>query len=146
MCYGLDSPGRLVLGWVRRRCGHLEGGLQCVYLRRRSGTGNLEDWALILEDQLPGNHGSPYPNHTLSAPGMNGCLGYVFTEMHSDGDTLIDGIEFMLGTDPTHANTDGDCLADSQEYPPFGLPHSDPGVYTPPGSGSCDVIFTSGFQ
>lgn len=125
---------------------HLEGGLQCVYLRRRNGTGNQEDWALILEDQLPGSPNSPYPNHTLSAPGLNGCLGYVFIEMHSDGDTLIDGVEFLLGTDRTNSNTDGDCLADSQEYPPFGLPNSDPRLYTPPGSGNCDVIFANGFQ
>src|SRR5690606_10530910 len=56
-----------------------EGGLQCIYLRHREGTAHQEDWALVLEDQLPGNEGSPYWSHTGTAPGMEGCLGYVFT-------------------------------------------------------------------
>jgi hypothetical protein len=125
---------------------HLEGGLQCVYLRKRAGTTNPEDWALVLADQLPGQPGSPYPNHTGTAPGMGTCLGYVFTEMHSDGDSLIDGIEFLLGTSRTSTNSDTDCLSDSQEYPPFGLPNSDPRLYTPSGSGNCDVIFANDFE
>jgi hypothetical protein len=125
---------------------HLEGGLQCVYLRKRAGTTNPEDWALLLHDQLPGNPGTPFPNHTQSAPNMSGCLGYVFTEMHSDGDYLIDGIEFLLGTDRNDTNSDTDCLSDAQEYPPFGLPDSDPRLYTAPGSGSCDVIFADDFE
>ncbi len=118
-----------------------EGGLQCVYLRRRAGTPHMEDWALVLEDELPGAPDTPYAQYTATAPGMEGCLGYAFIEMHSDGDTLNDGIEFMLGTDPHNADTDGDCRLDSQEYPAFDLPASDPRVAETHDPLTCDSIF-----
>ncbi|MCF6299727.1 MAG: S8 family serine peptidase [Proteobacteria bacterium] len=65
-------------------------------------------------------------------------LGYVYLNQDSDGDGLIDGQEFVLGTDINLVDTDGDSTPDGAEYPAAGVPISDPRI--------SDIIFANGFE
>jgi len=120
-----------------------EGGLQCLHVRGNSQSGN--DWALLLDEQLPGKpkNSIPFTNHTLIPQGMNNsCLGYMFKNMDSDNDGLIDGWELMLGTNPNNPDTDGDGMTDSVEFPPYGIQRTNP-VRPDPNS---DIIFQDDFD
>jgi len=54
---------------------------------------------------------------------------------------LIDGQERILGTNINNVDFDGDGINDGVEYPPAGVPASDPLI---PNAG--DVIFVNGFE
>gem|GEM_PF-2869376 len=81
------------------------------------------------------------PNHThaayKSAPTL---LGYVVDGQDSDSDKIPDGFEYMIGTNPFAADTDGDLVSDGLEigYDSWigasQLPVSDP---RGPGTGGC---------
>ena len=81
------------------------------------------------------------PNHThaayKSAPTL---LGYVVDGQDSDSDKIPDGFEYMIGTNPFAADTDGDLVSDGLEIGydswigAFQLPVSDP---RGPGTGGC---------
>lgn len=84
-------------------------------------------------------------NHTLvnlpindPAPANSTKLGYVFPNVDTDGDGLIDGQERILGTLIGTPDTDGDGMTDGFEYPPAGIPFSDPLI--------SDIIFENGFE
>lgn len=53
-------------------------------------------------------------------------LGYAYPNVDSDSDGLIDGLEYVIGTDPGDSDTDNDGDDDEEEYPLAGLPQSDP--------------------
>jgi len=53
-------------------------------------------------------------------------LGYAYPNVHSDSDGVIDGMEYILGTDPNTADSDCDGISDGAEYPMTGMPVSDP--------------------
>ncbi len=72
--------------------------------------------ALVLESQL----GLPvFSTYTTDAwgGGGSGLLGYVYPNIDSDLDSLIDGFEHILGTN--HLSDDSDCdgIKDGIEYP-----------------------------
>ena len=77
---------------------------------------------------IPSN--TPLPTSTL--------LGYVYLNQDEDNDGLIDGQEIILGTNINSNDTDGDDILDGVEYPPAGVPFSDPLI--------SDIIFESGFE
>ncbi len=84
-------------------------------------------------------------NHTLvnlpvnnPAPANSTKLGYVFPNVDTDSDGLIDGQERILGTLINNPDSDGDGLTDAFEYPPAGVPFSDPLI--------SDIIFEDGFE
>jgi len=53
-------------------------------------------------------------------------LGYAYPNEDSDSDGLIDGLEYVIGTDPGDSDTDNDGDDDEEEYPLAGLPQADP--------------------
>jgi len=71
-------------------------------------------------------YGNMSPINTLSGMSNAECLGYVFPNVDSDSDGVIDGMELVLGTNPNIADTDGDGVTDGSEYPLAGIPQSDP--------------------
>jgi hypothetical protein len=53
-------------------------------------------------------------------------LGYAYPNQDTDSDGLVDGLEYVIGTDPSDSDTDNDSIGDAQEYPLDELPVSDP--------------------
>ena len=78
--------------------------------------------------------------------GSNKVLGYAYPAIDTDGDGLVDGFEYVVGTKPLVADSDGDGTADGIELPMAGVPVSDP--CSGAGGRNCpaDVIFQNGFQ
>jgi hypothetical protein len=70
--------------------------------------------------------------------GSGTLLGYAYPVEHSDADDLVDGFEYVIGTDPNDADTDADGESDSFEYPVADVPQSDPRTLDP--------IFANGFD
>ncbi len=79
-------------------------------------------------------------------PGSNPTLGYAYPAMDTDGDGLIDGFEYLIGTDPLLSDTDGDGISDGVEFPLAAISTSDP--CDGPMAWRCpaDRIFANGFQ
>jgi len=108
---------------------------QCLKVRY-SVTNN--SFALMMESEVDEAMFASYQTNYKSASGAlkpitqiyglenAECLGYVFPNVDSDSDGIIDGMELVLGTDPTIRDTDGDTVADGLEYPLAGIPQSDP--------------------
>jgi hypothetical protein len=98
--------------------------------------GNFQDCANFIENEKPAFDIAGY---TVAFPsGSDIVLGYAYPRVHSDADDLIDGFEYVLGTDPGNPDSDGDGRSDSQEYPVAGVPVSDPLTV--------DLIFENGFD
>ncbi len=72
-------------------------------------------------------------------------LGYTFPNVDTDNDLLIDGMEYLIGTNPLLADSDGDGSTDGSEFPQAGAAISDP-CQGP--TVRCDpaAIFASGFE
>ena len=92
--------------------------------RRFSTTG--EGYALIIGSQL---NNPIFSSYTGVVPGNSDVIGYVFPNVDSDGDTLIDGMERMLGLNPALQHSDGDGIPDGGdhllggvEYPMLSIP------------------------
>jgi len=75
---------------------------------------------------------------TSTAPPTSTLLGYVYLNQDTDNDGLIDGQEIILGTNINGNDTDNDDILDGVEYPPAGVPFSDPRI--------SDIIFENGFE
>jgi len=69
-------------------------------------------------------------------------MGYAYPAIDTDGDGLIDGFEYVIGTRLDLVDSDGDGLSDSAEFSMVNTAMSDPC------SIQCqdDVIFGNGFQ
>jgi len=81
-------------------------------------------------------------NHKLvptnTTPSTSTLLGYVYLNQDTDNDGLIDGQEIILGTNINSNDTDDDGILDGVEYPPAGVPFSDPRI--------SDIIFENSFE
>ena len=107
--------------------------LQCISLKYSF---NENSFALIMESEtnkpMFNSYGNYYKNKlgqlktiTSLIPNAS-CLGYVFPNVDSDNDGVIDGMELVLKTDPYNPDTDNDNKLDGEEYPLAGIPFRDP--------------------
>jgi hypothetical protein len=86
------------------------------------------------------------PRKAADEPNLSDILGYVYPNIDSDGDSLIDGFEGILGTAPSVFDTDCDGLGDGQEMLVFDRSAANPSDhgYGDPLQGPC--IFADGFE
>ena len=96
------------------------------------------DHALFPESELGSMQATGYTGQTV--------VGYAYPNVDTDGDTLIDGFEMLINTDPQHADTDCDGASDGSEVRTYNLSTH---KYGDPLLGSCwglDTIFANGFE
>src|SRR5690606_27341613 len=97
--------------------------------------GSFYDCANFIESEKAAFDTAGY---TIPYPGTSTVLGYAYPRVHSDEDDLIDGFEYVIGTDPANKDSDGDEVWDSVEYPVASIPDRDPLTI--------DLIFENGFD
>ncbi len=79
-----------------------------------------DDYAIFPESELAQMVSQGY----TSTGGVNEVIGYVYPNVDSDGDGLIDGFELLAGTNPLVADSDCDGISDGQEV--LSYPYTDP--------------------
>jgi hypothetical protein len=125
--------------------GCIPPGAQKLY--RACNTG-ATDCATFLESESASLTAAGYTTTFPPIGGAKTLLGYAYTASdNGDHDGLPDGFEYVVGTSPTRADSDGDGLADAYEFPMIGVSSSDPcsgGI----GAFYCgaDSIFRNGFD
>ncbi len=81
-----------------------------------------DDHAVFPESELPAMQSIGY-----TAISLAGVLGYAYpADIDTDSDQLIDGIEYLIGTNVAATDSDCDGINDVTEYPLIGIPVSDP--------------------
>ncbi len=100
-----------------------------------------DDCAIFLENERVAMQNQGFT--TAYPAGASTLLGYAYPNTHSDKDDLPDAFEQLLGTNPITTDSDRDGICDHLEYPPAGVPLSDPC-----GNGKCapTVIFGNGYE
>jgi serine protease len=129
-------------GYVYKSCAPepacIPSGAQKLYRQCKSAD---DDCAVFLENERAAMESQGF---TAAYPiGSTTSLGYAYPNTHSDKDHLPDAVEQLLGTNPIVTDSDRDGICDHLEYPPAGVPLSDPC-----GNGKCasTVIFGSGYE
>jgi hypothetical protein len=87
-----------------------------------------DDFAIFPESELA----TMVANGYTSNGGASEILGYVYPNVDTDGDKLINGFETLAGTNPSVADSDCDGVSDGQELLVFGTTG-----YGDPKQGSC---------
>lgn len=115
--YRLDG----VEGYIYERCtpepSCIPAGATRLYRYYHAGR---DDWAIFPESELGQWQADGYG----PTAGANPWIGYVYENVDSDGDWVIDGFEGLIGTNPGVADSDGDGFTDGQEILDF--PYTDP--------------------
>lgn len=84
--------------------------------------------------------------HTQTYPaGGNVVLGYAYPNVDTDGDLLVDGMEYVISTNPLLLDSDGDGQSDGAEFPQAGAPVSDP-CQIPNIQCASPALFANGFE
>jgi hypothetical protein len=81
-----------------------------------------DDWAIVPESEVPTYQANGY---TMQY-GSIAWIGYVYPNVDSDGDWLINGFESLVGTNPSAADSDCDGKTDGAEL--LKYPYSDPKI------------------
>lgn len=120
--YRLDG----VEGYIYERCtpepSCIPAGAVRLY---RYYNSSRDDWAIFPESEL-----SSWTSQGYSAQsGTNPWIGYVYENVDTDGDHVIDGFENLIGTNPSASDSDCDGSSDGAEI--LEYPYTDPKV------GSC---------
>lgn len=115
--YELDG----IEGYIYRRCSPEPSCIPAGAVRLyRLYNESRADWAIFPESQLQEMQAEGYDSSPLSA-----WIGYVYPNVDSDSDHVIDGFEALLGTNSQRADNDCDGVADGAEV--LGYPYGDPG-------------------
>jgi serine protease len=129
-------------GYVHETCAPepscVPAGAQKLFRKCKSSD---DDCAVFLEGERVAMESQGY---TAAYPaGSATLLGYAYPNAHSDKDDLPDAFENLLGTNAIATDSDRDGLCDDLEFPPAGVPLSDPC-----GNGQCapTTIFGAGFE
>lgn len=101
---------------------------------------SMDDCAIFLESERSTFEAQGY---TAAFPsGASTMLGYAYPSTDSDGDGLVDGMEYAIGSNPFSAPNSADALS----YPLAGVPVSDPCLGPAAAGCSADKIFRNGFN
>jgi serine protease len=104
----------------------------------------IDDCATFLESERATFEANGY---TTAYPASSSkVLGYAYSSQDSDGDGLVDGFEYVIGTNPNLADSNGDGTPDGVEFPMAGVPVSDPCLGVGAFNCPADRIFKNGFQ
>lgn len=96
-----------------------------LYSSTAGDNASRDDWAIFPESEL-----SSWTSQGYSAQsGANPWIGYVYENVDTDGDHVIDGFENLIGTNPSASDSDCDGASDGAEI--LEYPYTDPEV------GSC---------
>ncbi len=141
--YVLDG----IEGYAYELCGPEPGcipeGAERLYRLYHPNLGSpgeaMDDFVIFPESELGYWQSLGYGSHP-SLP--DDWIGYVYPNLDSDGDTLIDGFESLIGTDTDIADSDCDGLNDGAEGLGYGA-----GGYDDPLRGPCaGLLFADGFE
>lgn len=82
-------------------------------------------WALVMEGE---QDAAAFAGYAPAPEAENGAalLGYVYPNVDSDGDGLVDGFEYTIGTNAQVQDSDCDGSDDGVEFPLARLSDSDP--------------------
>jgi len=134
-----------IQGYIYQRCNSepqcIPPGAQPLY---RECNTSVDDCAIFLESERVAFENAGYKN--AGPIGNSKVLGYAYSNLDSDGDGLVDGMEYVIGTNLDLPDSDGVGATDGVAYPQAGVPVSDPCLG--PGAISCpaDEIFKDGYQ
>ncbi|MCP4549571.1 MAG: S8 family serine peptidase, partial [bacterium] len=103
------------------------------------------DFAIFPESEKAAMEAAGYLG---DQPGLSNVLGYVFPNLDSDEDFVIDGFEDLVGTDPHRADSDCDGVTDGEELLFYDMADPDPAIhgYGDPWDGPCAILFGDGFE
>lgn len=112
--YELDG----IEGYIYKRCTPDPSCIPpgAVRLWRLYNT-SRDDYAIFPESELTAMHAAGYTSR-------GNWIGYVYPNADSDGDSVINGFEGLIGTDPSRSDSDCDSLNDGAEI--LNYPYTDP--------------------
>lgn len=109
---------------------------------------SIDDCAVFPESQLSLWLSRGYDQPMFAGKGT--VLGYAYPNIDSDQDGLVNGMEYVIGTNPFAADSNGDTQNDGAEFPQAGVQATGPTADPCNGPNNClrlpQNIFANGFE